>query len=170
VPQQTRTRNHHSPLSVVAGHELGGPHGLAGLPWFELPHEGLDVEDRRAVDGVEPADMQVEPIDGDQGAVAHPKAVRSHFGPLGEHADQGPIGVPAWVAGARDDAGLVHQMEEEHDAEVREGIQAGHGVVGEALPVETDDGVDRTPVVVESVTAPAHDHTDRIKGDHGAAR
>ena len=56
--------------SVIPLHQLVGPVGLThvGGRWLELPHEGLDVEDRRTGDGVETPDMEVEAFDRGQTA------------------------------------------------------------------------------------------------------
>src|SRR6185436_20564029 len=77
-------------------HELVRPRGLANLAARQkLCHHGLDVEHRRAVHGVEPADAErssLAPGDGDHG---HAEAVRSVLGALGEDTHARPDRVAA---------------------------------------------------------------------------
>ena len=57
-------------------------------------------------------------------------------------------------------------MELEHDHEVREIGQSGHGVGAETLAVELDDRFHTGPVVVDGVGAAAHHDTHGLQRDH----
>src|SRR5205823_648276 len=115
-------------LPVVA-HELARPLGLVhGPPRSELDHEGLDVEHRRAVDGIEAPNPQLEAVDLDQLAPADPHAVGAALAPLGEDAHLRKVRIATGAAGAAGHVCLVDKMEEVHDLEVRELFEAEGGV------------------------------------------
>src|SRR3954451_16013394 len=93
-------RGRYSPLPVVA-HEFARPRGLADLATgAELGHVRLDVEHRRAVDGVEATDQQPKPVDGDELAHRDADAVRAGLAPLGQDPDCRPVVIASRMAGA----------------------------------------------------------------------
>jgi hypothetical protein len=66
----------------------------------ELGHPGLDVQDRRAVHRVEAADVDVEAVHLQQPAAGDAEQIRAVLAALGEDADQRPVRVAPWMAGA----------------------------------------------------------------------
>src|SRR5262249_15379608 len=90
--------------SPIILHDLNCPLRLADrLARQEAGHHRLDVQDRRAVDGVKAADLKRPALHRQQPAHGHPDAVRPALAALGEDADLGPGGVAAGMAGRGDD-------------------------------------------------------------------
>src|SRR5579864_7821017 len=107
--------------SEVSGHQFVGPGRLAGLATRpELDHIGLDVQDRRPVDGVQAAHVDRRLGDAQQLATRQADPVGPELGSLREDPDFGPVGVAAWASGAR--AGRVgfDLVEEVDDLDVAE--------------------------------------------------
>src|SRR5437868_1931323 len=124
----TRTRRTVLGLPVVA-HQLAGPGRLVHrAARCELHHEGLDVEHRRAVDGVEPPHAELEAVDVDQLAPADPDAVGPRLPALGEDPHLRPVGIAPRTAGATIHGFGVDEMEEVDDLEMGELVEAKDGV------------------------------------------
>src|SRR5438270_208845 len=153
-------------MSPILSHELAGPrrlvHRAAGC---ELHHERLDVEDGRAVDGVEAPYPQLEAVDVDELAPADANAVGAGLGPLGEDADRRPLGVPPRPPRPASHTLGVDEMEEVHDLEMGELVET-QGGVGLAEPVVEDDrGFHVPPGVVDGLGAPTRDVADGLQRD-----
>src|SRR6266513_1004882 len=147
-------------LPVVA-HEVAGPGRLVHRSARrELDHERLHVEHRRPVDGVQTAHPELEAVDVDQLAPADADAVGAGLGPLGEDADLWPLRVAAGAAGATGHLAVVDEVEQVHDLEVRELVQALDRVRLEQCVVEHDRGFDVAPVVIAQVSPAAVNATD----------
>src|SRR5580692_12690579 len=107
--------------SVVLGHQLRRPHGLSDTAARgELAHVRLDVEHRGAVDGVETLDVNAHALDAQQPAARHAQAIGARLAPLGEDADERPVGATPGMPRRRLDRALRHAVEEVHYLEVRE--------------------------------------------------
>jgi hypothetical protein len=57
------------------------------------------------------------------------------------------------MTSARHHVALVHQVELKHHAEVGEVLQPGHRVSLEAGRIESDDGLDGTPIIIDGLGA-----------------
>ena len=140
-------------VSEVVGHDLVDPAGLADLAArTELPHVGLDVEHRRAVDRIEPLHAHARARHREQPAGRGADAVRATLATLGENADLGPGRVVARPAGVGRDRGEVDEVEEVDDLDVAELGEAAQRR-GLERGVQLDRGLDRSPVVVDRLTA-----------------
>jgi hypothetical protein len=78
----------------------------------------LDVEHRCAIDRVEAADRDVQPIDPEQRARCHPEPVRSHPAALSEDPDLGPILAATRMTRRQHDVALVDPVEVVHHVDV----------------------------------------------------
>ena len=110
--------------------------------------------------------MHVEAVDPSQGAIAHPQAIRSHSGPLGEHPHFRPRGIPSRAPRSHHDFRILDQMKIEDHADVRESVEPCHHVGVKTIAVEPDDSIDGAPFVVDGIGATSEDETNRLKGDH----
>src|SRR3954454_16494613 len=147
----------------IRAHQLAGPFRLEHRsPGRELDHERLHVEHRRSVDGVEAADAQLEAADVDQLTAADADAVGTTFGPLGQDAHLRPVGIPTRTAGTAHDGILPHQMEEVHDLDVGEVLEAQRRVLVEQRAVEDDRRLYVPPVVVDRVLTPPDHAADGL--------
>jgi hypothetical protein len=95
-----------------------------------------------------PLTRTVRPSTSVKLAGGHADAVRAGFGALSEDADHGPVGAISGMAGAEVDRGLLDLVEHEDDVDVGEVGEPREHVGAEAVGVELDRCLDRTPVVV----------------------
>ena len=93
---------------------------MDGLARGELCDVRLDVEDGRAVDGVEFADENVEAVDAFDFAGGDADPIRAVLGTLGEDADERVVGAIARVARCGEDFFGGDAVEEEDDFEMGE--------------------------------------------------
>ena len=118
----------------VIPHQLVRPGGLAhGLARQKLGEHGLDVEDRRAVDGVEPAHVQRAALALFDLHDRRADPVRPRLATLREDPDLGPGRVAARMPGARDNGRLGDPIEEKNDLGVRKRLQAVEALGGKML-------------------------------------
>src|SRR5436190_7154027 len=149
-------------LPVVA-HQIAGPGRLVHRPArSKLHHERLDVEHRRPIDSVQTAHPELEAVDVDQFAPADADPVGAGLGSLGEDADFGPLGVATGAAGPTGHVAVIDEVEEVHDLEVGELVEAQRGVGAEQLAVQHDRGLDVAPAVVAEVGTAAVDVADGL--------
>ncbi len=89
------------PLLPILRHQLARPPRLADLlPRQKLGHHGLDVEHRRALDGVEAGDGQGPPLAAEDADDGRSQPVGTVLAALGEDPDPRPVRVPPGMAGA----------------------------------------------------------------------
>ena len=124
-------------------------------------HVRLDVEHRRAVDGVEAAHAHGQAVHGDDVAGGHADAVRPALAALGEDADLRPVGAAARMPRAALDFLVRHEMELIDHRQVAEVAEACGGFRGELRRVQHDVGFDLAPVVVDRLFPAAAHETDR---------
>jgi hypothetical protein len=110
----------------VAPHQLRRPGRFADLAARgEAAHVGLDVEDGRAVDRVEAADLQLPRAGGEQAAGRDPDPVDPRLAPLREDAERRQVVTPTRPARAGGDRRRIDPVEEEDDLDVGELAEAG---------------------------------------------
>ena len=89
----------------------------------ELSDHGLDVDHGRAVDRVQPFDVQPRTFDTQHAADSHAEPVGAVLSPLRQDAGQRPIFAASWVAGTSFDLLIGNPVEQEDDFGVAERIQ-----------------------------------------------
>src|SRR5215472_17993613 len=113
--------------SVVMSHELMHPRWLAHLSIrIELDRVGLDIHDRRAVNGIKSLHGQFQTIHIQQGAARNPEVIWPDRRVTCEDADEWPLRVPSRVGRTAVDPGVLVKVED--DLDVRELGQAKRGV------------------------------------------
>nr|WP_228790180.1 hypothetical protein [Nocardia cyriacigeorgica] len=128
--------------------------------WPEFVEPGLDVEDWRAVHGVEFGDVEVEAVDPQEPGTGDPEPIDPAHVAVSEDSDCWPFGVVPGAAGAEVQIRLVGQVEPEHDLEMAEFLESLDGFLGEARVVDPDDGFGSAPVIVCGFAAPSDDVSD----------
>src|SRR5215469_1141937 len=99
-------------LHPVPAHQLTRPIWLAHFSsGGELAEVRLDVDDGRAIDRIQAADLENPPIDADQPTRRHTDPVRPVLPALRENTDQGPVRIATWTARGRLDLVLCHAVE-----------------------------------------------------------
>jgi hypothetical protein len=148
----------------VLAHQPADPFGLPHVGWKGLKHDGLDVQDRRAVDRIESSYVELATCDGDEGGDRDPDPVRSARASVTEHAYFGQVmstaGTPERTIVVAFDGSVEHV----DDLDVRERGQSGQAFV--AVPLIDDDGAgDVAPIVgvgwIEPSVADPPDRGDR---------
>jgi hypothetical protein len=145
------------------------PDGLARAEVWDV---GLDVEDGRAVDRIELAHEDVEPVNALDLAGRDANAIRAVFRALGENAYEGPVGTIARVTRTGEDFVGRDAIEKEDDIDVRKFVEAARAVGSELICVELDFGNDLGPAVVGGRFDFGMDETYgphcEFGGEHGA--
>src|SRR5262249_12902172 len=150
----------------VIAHQLARPCRLSHrAPGQELDHDRLDVDDGRALDGVETGDREHPPLAAPDLDDRHAEPVRAILPPLREDPDPRPARIPARVAGAALDGRGRDPVEGVDDLGVRERLESGERLRPEPRG-ELDVRLDAIPVVIEEVPSVAADVADRLDRDH----
>lgn len=124
----------------------------------------LDVEHGSAVDRVEPSDVELRTVDGEQFTGAKADSIRTSFGSLGEQPDERPVLPIPRMAGTEVNTRLIDPVEVEHHVDVGERSESGNNVGGEPV-VQHDSSLDLPPVVIDRFTSTADDEPDRDHHD-----
>ena len=126
----------------------------------EFAHVGLDVEHRRAVDGVESGNFERQIFDRDQAADRDADPIRPILAALGEDTDFGPVDAIARMTRIGGDLGLVYQMKEEDDLDMRELSQTREAIGSESSSIQIDPATDAAPDVVNGLLHGAMNDSD----------
>lgn len=86
-------------LLPIVLHEFPGPGRLADVSArSELDHPRFEVDDRRAINGIEAGNTNLHTIDLEDSTDGDPQAIRTVFGSLSEDPHLWPLGVPSRMA------------------------------------------------------------------------
>lgn len=144
----------------IIPHELRGPVGLMDFgAGKEFAHDGLEVEDRRAIQRIQLGDDKGAAFalqDANDGGA---DAIRAVLPALGEDAHLGPLRVVPWMPRARDDLRRVHLIKDEDHFRMGECLQPLQRRFIEALR-QLDAGHAPAPEVVLRDRAGGPDERD----------
>lgn len=156
----------------VVHHNFLRPGGFGdGAAGEEAHHDGLEIDDGRAVDRVETKDFEGCPLYGHDTADRGADAVRSALAALGEDADLRPVRSPPRVTCGGVDFCFIDLVEHIEHFDVRKALEACQRIRPEARCIKPDRRGERIPVVVLGFRACALDVSngrDREGGCHRA--
>jgi hypothetical protein len=119
----------------------------------ELLPDGLEVEDGRALNGIEFRHMEASPVEAHHTAEGAGNVIGTILASLREDSDGRPVGVVAGVASSTHDFALLHLIEA-GDFDVTERVGALERLGFQGLS-QDDARLRAAPIVVDRLGAPA---------------
>jgi hypothetical protein len=102
-------------------------------PWQEFCHDGLDVDHRRAVDGIEPGNVKLSALYSQEPTSCTSKPIRPVLRALRKDAGERPFTVAARMPCSRHDGGRVDTVEAIENFDMGEFTQTKESVGTEPL-------------------------------------
>src|SRR5580698_2033124 len=145
----------------VSSHEFSGPTRLTYLAtWRELSHIRLNVQNRRAIDGIQPLNLQRQIFHREQAANGNANAIGPVLATLGKDANLGPVQSTSGMPCANRYLGFLHQMEEKNDLNVRKVSQPREALRNKSRSVQINPAFDAAPDIVDRLRDGTADHTN----------
>ena len=143
--------------------DLARPFGLPDGSSFgkEFSKHGLDVQDGRAIQGIQTLHRQRQVLNGEQSADGCGNSVGSPLRPLSKNADFGPLHIASGMPASGDDRAFIYAVQVKQNLDMGELREAVQRLGRKGVAIQDNFRNDLAPVVFPLAFLAGAHATDR---------